>query len=116
MSVGAEEHGRVLDGLMAPWAFQCFSNQVFQSHVRFPFTPFRGHGVAGCGKVLVVSLKQEIKKEAAGEAGHSKKLSNAASDKERDEGTRRHDSYEDDSVDFDSVETCKVSRNFLDFY
>ena len=43
-------------------------------------------------------VKQEIKTEAAGEAGHSRKLSNAASDKERDEGTRRHDSYEDDSV------------------
>ena len=43
-------------------------------------------------------VKQEIKMEAAGEAGHSKKLSNAASDKERDRGTRRHDSYEDDSA------------------
>ena len=41
-------------------------------------------------------VKQEIKMEAAGEAGHSRKLSNAASDKERNEGTRR--SYEDDSV------------------
>ena len=40
-------------------------------------------------------VKQEIKMEAVGEAGHSRKLSN---DKERDEGTRRHDSYEDDSV------------------
>ena len=37
-------------------------------------------------------VKPEIKMEAAGEAGHSRKLSNAASDKERDEGTRRHDS------------------------
>merc|ERR1719318_1949158 len=43
-------------------------------------------------------VKQEIKMEAVGEAGHSKKLSNAASHKERDEGTRRLDSYEDDSV------------------
>ena len=40
-------------------------------------------------------VKPEIKMEAAGEAGQSRKLSN---DKERDEGTRRHDSYEDDSV------------------
>ena len=40
-------------------------------------------------------VKQEIKMEAVGEAGHSRKLSN---DKERDEGTLRHDSYEDDSV------------------
>ena len=43
-------------------------------------------------------VKQEIKMEAVGGAGHSRKLSNAASDKESGEGTRRHDSYEDDSV------------------
>jgi len=43
-------------------------------------------------------VKQEIKMEAAGEAGHSRKLSNAASDKERGEGTWRRDSYEDDSA------------------
>ena len=43
-------------------------------------------------------VKQEIKMEAVGEAEHSRKLSNAASDKERGEGTRRHDSYEDDSA------------------
>ena len=40
-------------------------------------------------------VKQEFKMEAVGEARHSRKLSN---DQERDEGTRRHDSYEDDSV------------------
>ena len=43
-------------------------------------------------------MKQEIKTEAVGEAGHSRKLSNAASDKESGEGTRRHDSYGDYSV------------------
>ena len=43
-------------------------------------------------------VKQEIKMEAAGEAGHSRKLSNAASDKKSGEGSRRHDSYGDDSV------------------
>ena len=43
-------------------------------------------------------VKQEIKMEAVGEAGHSRKLSNAASDKERGEKTWRRDSYGDDSV------------------
>ena len=43
-------------------------------------------------------VKQEFKFEAVGEAGHSEKLSNAASDKVKGEGTRRRDSYEDDSA------------------
>ena len=43
-------------------------------------------------------VKQEFKMEAVGEAGHSRKLSNAASDKKSGEGSRRHDSYGDDSV------------------
>ena len=43
-------------------------------------------------------VKQEFKTEAVGEAGHSGKLSNAASGKEKGEGTRRRDSNEDNST------------------
>ena len=43
-------------------------------------------------------VKQEFKMEAVGEAWHSGKLSNAVSDKVKGEGTRRRDSYEDDST------------------
>ena len=65
-------------------------------------------------------VKQEIKMEAAGETGHSRKLSNAASDKERGEGTRRRDSYEDDSAvvgnsmqDYPGKETDVKTRSHL---
>ena len=48
------------------------------------------------------------------------KLSNKFLDRYRkmvnEKGCNFADTYTDDSVDFDSVETCRVSRNFLDFY
>jgi len=81
-SHGSTQHAMELTGPILP------SNQR-----RWRRRPLRRQALETCQEV-----KQEIKMEAVGETGHFRKLSHAASDKERGEGTRRRDSYEDDSA------------------